>query len=136
VVDHEVGDDPDAAIPCGSHELDEVAEAAEPRVDRVVVGDVIAVVAVRRGIEGHQPEAGDAEAREVVHPPGEPVEVADPVTVSVLEELRVDAVEDGVLPPEIARAGDVHRLGALTVPGSRETTRQRGQGFRSKACRS
>ena len=66
VVDHEVGDHPDAAVARGAHELDEVAERAEPRVDGVVVGDVVAVVAVGRGVERHQPEAGDAEPGEVV----------------------------------------------------------------------
>ena len=58
------------------HELDEVAERAEARVDAVVVGDVVAVVAPRRRLERRQPERVDAEALEVVEPAGEPLEVA------------------------------------------------------------
>ena len=49
-------------------ELDEVAERAEARIDAVVVGDVVAVVAPRRRLERQQPEAGDAQAGEVVEP--------------------------------------------------------------------
>ena len=37
VVDDEVDDHLDAAVVRGAHELDEVAEVAEPRVDAVVV---------------------------------------------------------------------------------------------------
>ena len=102
VVDHEVGDHPHAPVARGADQLDEVAEAAEPRVDRVVVGDVVAVVAVGGRLERHQPEAVDAQPVEMVEPLDEPVEVADAVAVAVLEGLDVQAVEDRVLPPEVA----------------------------------
>ena len=46
--------------------LDDVAVRAEPRVDAVEVRDVVAVVALARRVERHQPEAGDADAGEVV----------------------------------------------------------------------
>jgi hypothetical protein len=47
----------------------------------VVVGDVVAVVAIRRRLEGHQPQAGDAEPGEVVDLAREPLEVADAIAV-------------------------------------------------------
>ena len=81
VVDHEVDDHPDAALAGGADELDEVAQRAEPRVDAVVVGDVVAVVAIGGRVERHQPEAGDAETGEVVDAPGQPGEVAHAVAV-------------------------------------------------------
>ena len=49
VVDDEVGDHPDAAVARRAHELDEVAVRAQPRVDAVEVGDVVAVVAAGEG---------------------------------------------------------------------------------------
>ena len=49
VVDDQVDDDADAELSRLVHELDEVAERAEARVDAVVVGDVVAVVAVGDG---------------------------------------------------------------------------------------
>ena len=66
VVDDEVDDHPHAAVAGGADQLDEVAVRAEPRVDAVEVGDVVAVVAVGRRVERHQPQAGDAELGEVV----------------------------------------------------------------------
>ena len=57
VVHHQIGDDADAALVGGARELDEVAQRPIARVDAVIVGDVIAVVAVGRGVERHQPDA-------------------------------------------------------------------------------
>ena len=68
VVDDEIDDDADAERVGVIHELDEVAERAVLVVDAVVVGDVVAVVAIGRRVERLQPDAGDAEARQVVEP--------------------------------------------------------------------
>ncbi|CAO0829856.1 hypothetical protein SMICM17S_00813 [Streptomyces microflavus] len=61
VVDHQVGDDPDTPVAGGPHELGEVAERAQPRIDGVEVGDVVAVVALPGRIERPRP-AGRREA--------------------------------------------------------------------------
>ena len=90
------------AVVGGPDELDEVAVRAEPAVDAVQVGDVVAVVAVGRRVEGHQPQAGDAELGEVVDALGQAGEVADAVAVGVQVGLDVQAVDDGVLPPQVA----------------------------------
>ena len=89
----------------GADQLDEVAHRAEPRVDAEQVGHVVPVVAVGRRVEGHQPQAGDAELGEVVDAAGQPGEVADAVAVGVLVGLDVDAVDDRLLPPQVAGVG-------------------------------
>ena len=111
VVDDEVGDHTDAPVTCGPDELDEVAVRAEPAVHPEEIGHVVAVVAVRRRVEGHQPQAGHAELGEIVNPLGQPRQVTDPVAVGVVVGLDVGAVDDRVLPPQVARAhGPRHRL--------------------------
>jgi hypothetical protein len=45
VVDNQINHDPDAPAGGLLEEFREIAERAEPRVDAVIVGDVIAVVA-------------------------------------------------------------------------------------------
>jgi hypothetical protein len=102
VVHDEVDDHPDAAVLRRAQHLGEVAEVAELLVDGVEVADVVAVVAFRRRVAGHQPQARDAEAGEVVDPVGEPDEVAAAVAVGVEEGLDVEAVDHRVLPPEVA----------------------------------
>ncbi len=54
----------------------EVAGAAQPRIDAVEVGDVVAVVAVGRGVERVQPDRADPQRLEVVQPVGQALEVA------------------------------------------------------------
>jgi hypothetical protein len=49
VVDDQVRDHANPAVASGADELDELPERAQPRVDTVEVGDVVAVVPVRGG---------------------------------------------------------------------------------------
>ncbi len=108
VVDDQVRDHLDAAVVGGAHQLHEVAEAAQARVHPAVVAHVVAVVAVGRGIERHQPEAGDTEAGQIIDLPHQTREVADAVAVGVAEGLHVQAVDDRVLPPQVAGLAQTH----------------------------
>jgi hypothetical protein len=108
VVDDQVGDHPHPAISRDGHELGEITEGAEPRIDRVVVGDVVAVVPVDGRIERHQPDARDAESGEIVDVCGEASEVAHAVAVGVGERLDVEAVEHRVLPPQVGGCRNAH----------------------------
>src|SRR5215469_15401212 len=101
VVDDEVDEDAEAALIAGMGEFDEVAERAVAWVDVVVVGDVVAVVAHGRGLEGHEPDGSDAETLEVIEAAHEAAEVADAVAGGVHEGADVQAVEDGVFVPEV-----------------------------------
>ena len=78
----------------------EVRERAVGRVHARVVGDVVAVVPEGRGIEGEEPDGGDAEVPQVVEFLRQPAEIADPVGVAVAEGPDVGLVEDGILVPE------------------------------------
>ena len=85
VVRHEVKDQLHAASMDGCDESVEVAQRAEHRIDVDVVGDIVAEVGHRRGIDRRQPDRVDAEAGKVVEPLLDPAQVADAVTVRVLE---------------------------------------------------
>ena len=101
VIDHEIDDHADAALPAAMGELDEIAERAVARIDAVIVGDVVAVVLAGRGLERHQPDRGDAEPVQIVEPPQQPLEVADPVAVGVHIGANGKAVDHTILVPEI-----------------------------------
>ena len=72
-----------------------------------VVGDVVAVVAQRRGTEGQQPDGGDAQVLQVVELLRQAAEIADAVGHAVEEGADVDFVDDGVFVPGDVR-GQVH----------------------------
>ena len=102
VVHHEVGDHADAPVARRAQHLGEVAVGAELGMDAVEVADVVAVVATGGGMERHEPQARDADAGEVVEPVGQALQVAATVAVGVEEALHRQAVEDRVLPPDVA----------------------------------
>ena len=77
VVDDEIDDDADAALPAAMGELDKVAERAIARIDAVIVRDVVAVVLAGRRLERHQPDRGDAEPLQIIQPPQQALEIAD-----------------------------------------------------------
>ena len=93
----------------GVEELLEVLERAVRGMDREEVGDVVPVVAQRRGVHRQDPETVDAELGQVVEPLGQSGEVADAVAVAVHERLDVDLVEDGVLVPVALHQAPRHR---------------------------
>ena len=63
VIHDEIDEHPDAALLRGVREFDEIAERAVSGIDAVVIGDVVAVVACRRGLKRHQPHAPSRRAR-------------------------------------------------------------------------
>ncbi len=101
VVDDEFGDDPQATALGFDDEAAEILHGPEIGIDGAVVGDVVAVVAPRRGIERQQPKRGDAEILQIVELFGQSCEIADAVIVAVGKRLDVQLIDDGVLVPEI-----------------------------------
>ena len=71
VVDDEVHHELHAARVDRGEQRVEVGERAEHRVDVLVVGDVVAVVVLRRGVDRRQPDHVDAERGEVVEVRGD-----------------------------------------------------------------
>jgi hypothetical protein len=99
VVEHELGDHAQAALVRLVEEEAEVVERAELGVHVGVVGDVVAVVALGRGIERQEPQGRDAEVLQIVELGGEAAEIADAVAVGVIEGSDAHLVDDRVLVP-------------------------------------
>ena len=78
----------------------EILQRAVAGMDVRVVGDVVPVVLERRGVHRLQPEAVDAERREVIELRRQPGKIADAVVVAVGERFDVELIENGVLVPE------------------------------------
>ncbi len=100
VVQHQLGDDAQAAAVRLMQESFEIAEAAVGGMDVTVIGDVVAVVAPRRGAEREQPDGGDAQVFQVSELLGQAGEIAHAVARMVVEGTYVGLVNDRVLEPE------------------------------------
>ena len=98
VIDDQVDQDAHPPLLRAVREFDEIAQRSETRIDVVVVGDVIACVAIGRSLERHQPDRSDAKPMQIIEAAGQALEVADAVSVLVPE------VVDHEGPPETLRA--------------------------------
>ncbi len=99
VVDHQLGDHAQAARMRRVEHLLEVGQRAVLRMHVLVLRDVVAVVAQRRGVEGHQPDRVDAQVLHVVELGRDALEVADAVVVGIGKRLDVELVDHRVAVP-------------------------------------
>jgi hypothetical protein len=107
VIDHELGDDPQATPFRLADKTAEILHRAEIGIDRSVVGDVVAVVATGRGVERQQPDRVDAEFLQIVELVGQACKVADAVVIGIGERLHMELVDDRVLEPELVLGGEL-----------------------------
>ena len=105
MVDHEIDQHPDAALLGGMGEFDKIAQRAIARIDTVIIGDVVPVVALRRYLKRHQPDRGDPQPVQIIETPHQPGEIADPVAIGIHIGADRQAVEDRVLVPEVVDHG-------------------------------
>ena len=135
VVDHEVHDQPHAALVDALDQLVDVGQRPEGRVDVLVVADVVAVVVLRRPVDRRQPDDVDAQVGDVVEVVDDAADVADAVAVGVGEAARVDLVDDRGLPPRVGRVGAVGGggMGGVCPVGQRPV--MSGSGRRSRLRR-
>lgn len=99
MVDHQVHDDAHAAPMGFVQQALDVRHRAVFRVDGAVVADVVAVIVVGGLVDRAQPEEIDAQRLQVVQLGEDAPEVADAVSVAVIEALGVDLVSNCFFPP-------------------------------------
>jgi len=102
VVGHEVDQHPQPAGVRRGQQPVEVGEGAEHRVDHAMIGDVVAEVDHRRGVERRQPDRIHSEVDQVVQPAGDPGQVPDPVAAGVGEAPRIDLIDHRRPPPVVS----------------------------------
>ena len=101
VVHHQVNQHAHAALPAAVSELHEVANRPIPRIDPVVIADVVAVILPRRRLERHQPHRRHPHALQVVQAANQPLKVADTVAVCIHIGSNRQAVDNSVLVPKV-----------------------------------
>jgi len=69
-------------------------------VDRIVVRDIVAIIAKRRREKWHQPYRADPQFLEVIELLFKPEEIPDPIAVAVVECADMNLIYDRVLVPK------------------------------------
>ncbi len=122
MVRDDVHEDLDAQPVGGFDEGVETLEGAVLGVDAPVVGDVVAVVVLRGGVDGVEPYGIDAEIGEFGEGLRHSREVAEAVAVRILEGTDVDLIGDCVAPPgarlpilQVAHCTSPSSLGSIPI---------------------
>ena len=105
VIGHEVEDDANATLVQRLHQSIKVLARAENWIYVDIVGNVVAEISHRRGIDRRDPDGVDAEPAQVVDPIEDAIQVADPVGVAVLKRTRINLIDDRLLPPRLLTHG-------------------------------
>ena len=116
VVHDQVGDDPDPPAMSLLEQLDEVVHRAELGQHRTEIPDVVPAVAQRRVVERRQPQAIDAQPRQVVELLDQAAKITDAVVVGVVECSNQHLIEHRFLEPVVV---DAQRLRMSEVVGLR-----------------
>ena len=122
MVGDDVHHDPDADGACVPDERVELVEIAVVGLDVEVVGDVVAVIGLRRRVARVEPDRVDAEVGEVRQAAADSGEITDAVVVRVGERPHVQLVDDRRLPPRecavdrVAPVGGMERADHHRVP--------------------
>src|SRR5215472_14861007 len=86
-------------------EFDKISDRAVARIDAVIIGHVVAVIAMGRDLEWHQPDGRDAETMQVVEAAHQTLEIADAVGVGIHVDSNRQAIDHGILVPKVIDHG-------------------------------
>ena len=81
------------------HQLVEIGQSAEQRIDVAIVGYVVAEILHRRREKRRDPHNVDAQAGDVVELGCDAGQVADAVAIAVQKAAWIDLIDDGAAPP-------------------------------------
>src|SRR6185437_7804467 len=116
VVHNEIDDDAHSTLFAATGELNKVAERAVAGIDRIIIADVVAIVAAGRALKWHEPQRGDSHTLQVIEPAKKALEVSHSVAVCIHIGGDRETVENCVLVPEIVDHGSCRPR--TTVRGS------------------
>ena len=117
VVRDDVDQDPQPLGVGVGHQLLDVRDRAEHRVDGPVVGDVVTAVLQRGQVERRDPQRVHAQVAQVGQPRPDAVDVALAVPVGVGERAHVDLVDHGLAPPRHLRVDGLGHRGVSSLAG-------------------
>ena len=101
VVDHQVHYDPDSPLFAFRDQFFHISHGSVLRVDLLIIGNIVAIVDAWGLVDRTEPDGVNAKLLQVVQAADDPLQVANPIPVAVLERLWIDLVNDRVLPPRL-----------------------------------
>src|SRR6266567_2899212 len=78
----------------------EISERTEVWIDVEIIGNVVTVITLRRGIKRQEPDSRNAEFLEIIELLDQATEVAHPIAIAVTKRLNVQFIDDRVFVPK------------------------------------
>src|SRR5258708_34585276 len=101
MVQHQVGDDFNAAPVSAIQKILEIAQCAVIRVNSVIIGDIVAIIFEWGWVGGHNPQAVDAQLLEVIELARQALNISVAIGIAVKKGAYVHLIEDRIFVPEI-----------------------------------
>jgi hypothetical protein len=101
VIHDKIDQDTKASLSTSLGELNKVSQRAVAGIDSVIIGNVVAIVATRRGLERKQPDCRYPQALQVIEAKEEASKIADPISVRVEVGSDGQAIDDCIFVPEV-----------------------------------
>ena len=101
MIHYKIDQDTKTSLSTSLGELDKVSQRAVAGIDSVIIGNVVAIVATRRGLERKEPDCRYPQALQVIEAAEEASKIADPISVRVEVGSDGQAIDDCVLVPEV-----------------------------------
>ena len=101
MVNHQVDQDAQSALPAALGKFHEVSQSAIAWIYPVVICDIVAIIPARGGLKRHQPYSRYTHPLQVVQATHQPWKVSNAVAVGIQVGGDRQAVNDGVLVPQI-----------------------------------
>ena len=99
MIDHQIHYDPDPFLVRFFEQIVKILHRAELVHDLFVIGNVIAVVRIRGLIDRRKPDHVDSQIGQVIQFFPDPVQIADPVVVRIIEAARINLIHYALFPP-------------------------------------
>ena len=99
VVHNKIHDNPDVMTVCLCKQTVKILHRTEIIHDIAVIGNIVAVVIIRRFVNRRQPDHVNSERLQVIQMCGDSIQITDAVTVAVREAAGINLINYGFLPP-------------------------------------
>src|ERR1017187_7831235 len=77
----------------------EILHRSKDRIDAAIIRHIVAKIGHRRRVDRRDPDGVNPKSHKVIKTPKNPIQIADPIAVTVLKRARINLVDNAVLPP-------------------------------------
>ncbi|CQR20487.1 Uncharacterised protein [Yersinia enterocolitica] len=99
MVEHHIHHNTNTTLMGLFHQMFKIIQSAISRINGAVIRHVITIIHLRRNINRRQPDSINTEFLQIIQPLRHPRQITVAITGAVLKTLRINLIDDAVLPP-------------------------------------